>query len=262
VLAEGPAHAQHPAPSITVGEQVRREPQRPEQALIGDKAPGLQQSHGCGRDLVDNKAVLGQQLPPLGNREWASIDFDRTGESMADNGLGLLGQVVGDQREFVDGVATAGPQQPGGLSDDGVLGLVALHGQHRLADDHISAGIGQPGLSGVHNADLAVSGDHRAHRPRGVGVLLGTEIGARLAGDDLRCGAAQPRRQLDHIAAGHVGAGQQRAGEFHAARAKHPLAEASQQPVARHRVVAASGERKRRAWHCAPIGIGHQIASR
>jgi hypothetical protein len=64
-----------------------------------------------------------------------------------------------------------------------------------------------------------MSGDERTDGPRGVGIPLGTDMGAGMAINNLRRGAAQARRHLDHVTVAYVGKGQQPVGKFHAARA-------------------------------------------
>ena len=129
-----------------------------------------------------------------------------------------------------------------------MLGRVALHGQHRLADHDIRTRIGQSGLGRVGDLDFGVSGmagDDAAYQVGGVGVGFRADIGTRASRDDLRCGPAQARRQFEHIGAGNLGAGQQGAGEFDAAGAQHSLAQPGQQPVSLDVLVIPVGQGKR-----------------
>ncbi|GLE52501.1 hypothetical protein ATCCBAA256_20650 [Mycobacterium montefiorense] len=49
--------------------------------------------------------------------------------------------------------------------------------------------------------------------------------------ENLRCGAAETRRQLKHIGVGHLGAGQHGAGEPDATRAKDSFPQPRKRPM-------------------------------
>jgi len=127
--------------------------------------------------------------------------------------------------QFVDRVASVRPQHSRYLRDDRVLGRIALHGQHRLANDDVAAGVRQSGGCRVGDPDARVRaaefGEHAANHIGRVGVAFGADVRPRAPGEDLGGGAAQSRRQFKHVGVVQLGAGQHCAGEFDAARAKH-----------------------------------------
>ena len=226
--------------------RVRRKPQRPNESFVGDQASGLQQRHRRGLDRVDNQPVAGEQAL-LGDGQGAGVDPDRAGQRLADGGLGGVGHSVGDQREFVDGVPPARAQQPRRLGDDRCLGGVVLPAQHRLADHHIGASARQARPSRVGDLDGSVGADNAPHRPSGVGVLLDAHVGTGPVRDDLGGRAAQPRRQLDHVSIGHLGAAQQCGGQRGTAGPQHAFTQPRQQPMAPNRVIPAAGQRQHQA---------------
>src|SRR6201999_1738189 len=59
VLTKCSAHCQYPAARVTLTEQVPGEPQRTEQAFVGDHPPRFQQCHRRGCHLVDDQSVAG-----------------------------------------------------------------------------------------------------------------------------------------------------------------------------------------------------------
>ena len=78
-----------------------------------------------GRAVVPlgGQAVGGQQLGPALQGQGPGTDLDDAGEFLA-GGLAFLVGEVREPGHLVHGVAAAGTQQPGGLRDDGMLGLL------------------------------------------------------------------------------------------------------------------------------------------
>lgn len=130
------------------------------------------------------------------------------------------------------GVRAAGAQETGCFGHDLAFGAVALHGEHRLAEDHVGAGVVESGGGGVGGDRPVGRGEEVVEPGAGCRVGVDAEVSPRPAGEDGAGGDAEAGREFDDSAAGDVRLVEQPVGGFAAAGAQHLLARTREQPVA------------------------------
>jgi hypothetical protein len=231
VFLERARHCRDAPAQVFVAHDVAGDAQRPAHAFVRDHAAGLEQGHGCHAGFFDDEADLFEGAPPVGDGQGSGVDADGTREGFSDLGSWFLADGVGAHRQLVDDVASAGAQNTRGLAHDGTLGLFALHGQHRLADDDVRTLVRQPGLGRVRvHASAHARGDGIDARA-GVGVALNAGIGGGSDANDRPRRNPQARGEFDDVSAGQNGSLQCPRAQGQAAGAQDRLARSREHPV-------------------------------
>ena len=225
-------HGRDAFTQVFVPRDVTHDAQGSAHALVGDHAAGLEEGHRGRAGFFHDESDLLERTPPVGDRERAGVDVDGAGERAANLGGRFFRDGVGAHRQLVDDVAATWAQDARGLSHDGSLGFLSLHGEHGLADDDVRALVRQAGFGrvGVHAAPHA-RGDG-VHARRGVRIALHADVGGGTYLNNRRGRDAQAGRELDDVRAGQHGALERPRTECEAAGAQHRLSGAREHPVA------------------------------
>ena len=157
--------------------------------------------------------------------------MDGPGQVPAQLRVVLLVDVIGGDAELVNRIATPGSQDASGLTDDGRLGLVPLHGEHGLADDDVRAVVRQTGIGGLPLTDAAAVPDDGGDPGRRLRVAIDRRVGGGGGGDDLGGGAPQSGGELDDVGSRKPGVGEHVGGQGGAPGAQDAFARAGEDPV-------------------------------